>query len=92
MLIFHWGLFFAGRQVHHQPTNHTIIIYQLLAHFTLRFAISVSSSSLAKMRTAAMAMTGEQAMMTLLTVQRYSSAVSVSILSICLLLLLLLLF
>ena len=61
------------------PPDYRIINYQLLAHFTFRFAISVSSSSLAKTRIAAMAMTGEQAMMTLPKVQTYSMAVSISI-------------
>lgn len=66
----------------HQPNTANRIetnYYQLLAHLTFRLAISVSSSSLAKTRIAAMTITGERAMTTLLHVHKWSRAVSISI-------------
>mmetsp|Transcript_28259 Transcript_28259/g.51090 ORF Transcript_28259/g.51090 Transcript_28259/m.51090 type:complete len:106 (-) Transcript_28259:388-705(-) len=61
----------SGCALHYAP-NH--LLYQLLAHFTFLLAISSSSSSLANASTAKIANTGEQAKITLVAVQAYSSA------------------
>ena len=60
-----------------QQRVHSFSNYQLLAHLIFRFAISVSSSSLANARMPTMNNMGEHAKMTLATVQTVSRAVSI---------------
>jgi len=71
-----------------QKIDNTTIFshYQLLAHLTFRLAISVSSSSLAKTSTVAIANMGEHTKRTLVAVQAYSIARSTSMVMVILLL------